>query len=229
MSIRILLADDHRIMREGLRSILEKEAGMEVVAEAADGRSTVELARELSPDVVIMDISMGGLNGIDATRQITAGNDDVKVLALTMHSDEQFVAQMLAAGASGYLLKDCAAEELSRAVRAIAADAIYLSPRISGVLVNDYVSRLSRGDKSPSSALEVEERRIVKLVAEGKTSREIASCLQMSVRTVEACRRQIMAKLDIHTTAELTKYAVRQGLTGLESPEQTHGPGLPAR
>jgi two-component system response regulator NreC len=229
MSIRVLLADDHRIMREGLRSILEKEAGMEVVAEAVDGRRTVELARELSPDVVIMDISMGGLNGIDATRQITAGNDDVKVLALTMHSDEQFVAQMLAAGASGYLLKDCAAEELSRAVRAIAADAIYLSPRISGVLVKDYVSRLSRGDESPSSALEVEERRIVKLVAEGKTSREIASCLQMSVRTVEACRRQIMAKLDIHTTAELTKYAVRKGLTGLESGEQTHGPGLLAR
>ncbi|MDY6952243.1 MAG: response regulator transcription factor [Thermodesulfobacteriota bacterium] len=215
MSIRALLADDHRIMREGLRSLIDREKDMEVVAEADNGRRAVELALERRPDLVIMDISMRGLNGIDATCQITATGHNIKVLALSMHGDEQFVAEMLAAGASGYLLKDCAFDELVHAIRAVAANQSYLSPSISGILVQDYVSRLSGGDLSEASSLEAGEREVLQLLAEGKTSREIAACLRMSVRTVEARRRQIMTKLNLHNIAGLTKYAVRKGLTSL--------------
>jgi len=215
MSIRVLLADDHRIVREGLRSLIDKEEDMEVVAEADNGRSAVELARDCCPDVVLMDISMCDLNGIDATRQITATSGNIKVLALSMHGDEQFVAEMLAAGAFGYLLKDCAVDELSHAIRAAVADQNYLSPSISRLLVQDYVGRLSRGDLSDASALDTREREIVQLLAEGKTSRQIASCLRMSVRTIEARRREVMAKLNVRSVAELTKYAVRKGLTEL--------------
>ncbi|MDY6988353.1 MAG: response regulator transcription factor [Thermodesulfobacteriota bacterium] len=217
MVIRVLLADDHRILREGLRSLLEKEEDMEIVAETEDGRSAVESAREFTPDVVVMDIGMDNLNGIDATRQITSICPGVKILALSMHRDEQFVGGMLTAGASGYLLKDCAAEELSLAIRAIVTGETYLSPAISKVLVKEYVGRLSRGDLLFSSVLRGKEREILQLLAEGKTSRQIASCLGISARTVEAHRRDIKRKLDIHTTAGLTKYAMRKGITSVES------------
>ena len=216
MSTRILLIDDHKIMRAGLRALIEKEKGLEVVAEAEDGRRAVELARDLSPDVIIMDISMNKLNGIDATRQITAACPDVKVLALSMHSDEHFVAGMLAAGASGYLLKDCAVEELSLAIRTAVGGNTYLSPPISKMVMKEYVSRLTKGASSPSAVLTTKEREILQLLAEGKTSKEIASSLNLSARTVEAHRREMMDKLDIHSVAELTKYAVRKGITDLE-------------
>ena len=217
MSIRILLADDHRIMREGLRSVLEKEPDMEVIAEAKDGRMTVKLAEKLSPDVILMDITMPGLNGMDATREILSMVSDVKVVALSMHSDEQFVAGMLNAGASGYLLKDCAFEELCRAIRAVVANETYLSPGIASIVVKEYRRALSRTEFSLSPGLTAREREVVQLVTEGKSSKEIASLLHVSVRTIESHRHQIMDKLDIHTIAKLTKYAIRKGITSLET------------
>ena len=216
MSIKILLADDHRITRQGLCSLLEKEPDMEVVAEAQDGRTTVRLVREVLPDVVIMDVTMPDLNGIEATRQIVGEFSDIKVIALSMHSDTLFVTEMLKSGASGYLLKDCAFEELARAIRAVVAGKTYLSPTISGVMVDDYLHRLSKVDFSDSEVLTNREREILQLMAEGKSTKQIALKLHISVKTVETHRRKIMNKLDVHTVAELTKYAVRKGLTSLE-------------
>ena len=215
MSIRILLADDHQILRQGLRTLLEKQPDIEVVAEAEEGRKAVQLARELSPDVVIMDIAMPDLNGIEATRQIITEIPGVKVVALSMHSDRRFVARMLKAGASGYLLKDCAFEELVRAVRTVAVGRIYLSPGIVDVVIEDYLRRLQEND-FPFSLLTPREREVFQLLAEGKTKRQIASRLHVSVRTVDSHRQHIMSKLGIRSVAELTKYAIRAGLTSLE-------------
>jgi len=216
MSIRIILADDHRIMREGLRSLLEKQPDIEVVAEAEDGRTAVQLARELSPDVVIMDIAMPDLNGIGAAHQIITEFSGVKVVALSMHADRRFVARMFKAGALGYLLKDCAFEELARAVRTVAANQFYLSPRIASIVIKDYVRRLTETDFSASSFLTTRQREVLQLLAEGKKPNEIASCLQVTTKTVETHRRNIMGKLGIHSVAELTKYAISAGLTSAE-------------
>jgi DNA-binding NarL/FixJ family response regulator len=215
MSIKILLSDDHRIMRSGLRSLLDKEPDMEVVAEADNGRSTVRLARKLSPDVVIMDITMPDLNGIEASRQILSEVPDVKVVALSMHSDEQFIMEMLNAGASGYLLKDCAFEELCLAIRAVVANQNYLSPAITSIVVKDYRRELSRAEPLGTPMLTPREREVLQLVAEGKTSKKIASLLHVSMKTVEAHRHQIMDKLNLRSVAELTKYAIRKGITSL--------------
>lgn len=217
MSIKILLADDHTIMQAGLRSLLDKEPDLEVVAEAQDGRAAVRLAKEFTPDLVIMDISMRGLNGIDATRQIIAETEGIKVIALSMHRDEQFVAGMLSAGASGYLLKDCAAEELSYAVKAVMSNQTYLSPGVAAIVAKEYVRTLSDDEMVNTLALTNREREVLQLLAEGKPSREIADALHLSVRTIETHRRQIMDKLDIHTVAELTKYAIRHGITSLDT------------
>jgi DNA-binding NarL/FixJ family response regulator len=217
MSIRILLVDDHKITRQGLRSLLEKQQDMEVVGEAEDGRTAVSLVRELVPSVVIMDVSMPDLNGMEATRQIIAQSPDVKIIALSMHSDMLFVTEMLKSGASGYLLKDCAFEELARAIQAVVAGKTYLSPSISGVVVDDYLHRLSKADFSDSEVLTDREREVLQLMAEGKSTKQIALKLHISVKTVETHRRQMMKKLDIHTVAELTKYAIRKGLTSLET------------
>ncbi len=215
--IKVLLADDHRLLREGLRKLLEKEADMETVAEADDGRTAVRLARELSPDVVVMDIGMPDLNGIEATRQIAREAPNVKVLALSMHSNRRFISGMLRAGASGYLLKDCAFGELARAVRTVVANGTYLSSGIAGTVVEDYVLHLSRADSSAFSVLTAKERETLQLLAEGRNTKEIALLLHVSVKTVETHRRQTMEKLDVHSVAELTKYAIREGLTSLES------------
>jgi len=217
MSIRILLADDHKITRQGLRSLLDKEFDMEVVAEAEQGRTAVRLVRELSPQVVIMDVTMPDLNGVEAARQIVSEFPDVKIIALSMHSDSLFVTEMLRSGALGYLLKDCAFEELARAIRTVVAGKTYLSPSISGVVVNDYLHRLSKADFSGSEVLTDREREVLQLLAEGKSTKQIALKLHISVKTVETHRRQIMNKLDIYTVAELTKYAIRKGLTSLET------------
>jgi len=217
MSIRVLLADDHTIMRSGLRSLLEKESDMEVVGEADNGRRTVQLARELSPDVVIMDISMPDLNGIEASRQIVSDVPDVKVVALSMHSDEQFVGQMLDSGATGYLLKDCALEELCRAIRVVVANKSYLSPGIADIVVKTYRRELSRAEPAGPPELTPREREVLQLVAEGNSSKKIASRLHVSIKTVEAHRHQIMDKLNIRSVAELTKYAIRKGITSLET------------
>jgi DNA-binding NarL/FixJ family response regulator len=216
MSTRILLVDDHKITRQGLRSLLENEQDMEVVAEAEEGRTAVRLVRELLPDVVIMDVSMPDLNGMEAARQIVAESRDVKIIALSMHSDALFVTEMLKSGASGYLLKDCAFEELARAIRTVAAEKTYLSPSISGVVVNDYVHLLSKGESVDAEVLSSREREVLQLLAEGKSTKQIALRLHISAKTVETHRRQIMEKLDIHSVAELTKYAIRKGFTSLE-------------
>jgi DNA-binding NarL/FixJ family response regulator len=217
MSIRIIIADDHKIVRDGLRALLEKEPEMEVIAEAEDGRMAVRIARQVAPDVVIMDIGMPDLNGIDATRQIVEEVPGVKVIALSMHSDRRFVAQMFKAGASAYLLKDCAFEELSRAVKAVLANQTYLSPEITGPVMEDYVRHLAKAEVSGFSILTPREREIIQLLAEGKTSRHIASSLHVSIKTVETHRQQIMNKLNVHSVADLIKYAIREGLTSLES------------
>jgi DNA-binding NarL/FixJ family response regulator len=216
MGIRILLADDHKITRQGLRSLLEKQQDMEVVAEAENGRSAVQLAAETAPDVVIMDVTMPDLNGIEATKQILSKSPDIKIVALSMHSDSSFVTEMLKSGAAGYLLKDCAFEELSRAIRTVVDEKIYLSPSISGVVVEDYVHRLSKADFTSNDILSDREREVLQLMAEGNSTKQIAVKLHISVKTVETHRRQIMKKLDIHTIADLTKYAIRKGLTSLE-------------
>ena len=217
MSIRILLADDHKITRQGLRSLLDENDDMEVLAEAENGRDAIELARKLNPDVIIMDVSMPDLNGVEATRQIIQDNHDVRVIALSMHSDTLFVSEMLKSGASGYLLKDCAFQELEQAIRTVMDGKAYLSPSISGVVVEDYLHRLSKVDMSTSEVLTDREREVLQLIAEGQSTKQVALKLHISAKTVETHRRQIMNKLDMHTVAELTKYAIRKGLTALET------------
>jgi two-component system response regulator NreC len=216
--IKVVLADDHQIVRHGLRSLLSAEPDIKVVGEADNGRAVVRLVQELSPQVVIMDISMPDLNGIEATRQILSDFSGVKVIALSMHSDSLFVLNMFKAGASGYLLKDCALEELVKAVRTVMNRKIYLSPSISDIVIKDFVIGWSPEDSSSSaySILTAREREVLQLMAEGKTTNQIAESLCISVKTVEAHRKQLMTKLDIHSVAELTKYAIRQGLTTLE-------------
>ncbi len=217
MSLRIIIADDHRIMREGLRSLLEKQPGMEVIAEADNGRTTVQLSRKLKPDVVIMDIAMPDLNGIEATRQIVTETPGVKVTALSMLSDTKFVREMLSAGASGYLLKDSAFEELGDALHTVMKNQTYLSPKIASLVVKDYLDTILIKDSSVSPVLTNREREIIQLFAEGKTTKEIASCLYLSIKTIETHRKRIMDKLGFNNIAELTKYAIREGLTSLDT------------
>jgi two-component system, NarL family, response regulator NreC len=213
MSVRVLVADDHQILREGLVTLLAK-AGMTVVGEAADGRMVVRLTRELKPNVVIMDIAMPELNGIEATRQIVSEAPGIRIIALSMHADKHFVRGMLQAGASGYLLKHCASQELVQAIRAVMNHQVYLSPGITELVVEDFKS--ATGDASAFSVLSPREREILQLYAEGKISREIAETLHISLKTVEAYRRQIMEKMDFKSFADLIKYAIREGLTTLE-------------
>jgi DNA-binding NarL/FixJ family response regulator len=216
MNIKVLLVDDHAIIREGLRSLLEKQPEMEVVADTDDGRKARELVRQLLPNVVIMDITMPGLNGIEATRQITTEFPDVKVIALSIHSKRRYVADMLSAGATGYILKECLFDELVQAIKAVSASGRYLSPRITDVVVSDYIKHLSASADSPFEALKTREREVLQLLAEGKSTKQIALEMHVSTKTIEANRRQIMDKLNIHSIAELTKYAVREGLTTIE-------------
>ena len=216
MTTRIILADDHGIMREGLRALLEKQSGIEVIAEADNGRTTVELSRELKPDVVIIDIAMPDLNGIEAARQIVAESPGVKVIALSMHSDRKFVREMLSAGASGYMLKDSAFEELDKAVSTVNDNKTYLSPGIAETVVKDYLGKIVTDNSAASIALTNREREVLQLFAEGKTTKQISSLLFVSIKTIETHRKQIMDKLGLNSIAELTKYAIREGLTSLE-------------
>jgi DNA-binding NarL/FixJ family response regulator len=215
MTIKVLIADDHQILRQGLRTLLEREPDLEVVAEADNGRSTVRLARESHPEVIIMDVAMPDLNGIEATRQIISEMPKVKVIALSMYADRRFVANMLKAGASGYLLKDCASEELVRAIRVVLAHKTFLSPGVTDIVVKDYVQAPLGPEASVFSLLTNREREVLQLMAEGKSTNQIAECLHVSVKTVETHRQQIMQKLKMHSVAELTKYAIREGLTTL--------------
>ncbi len=217
MGIRIIIADDHQILRQGLKTLLEKEPDMEVVAEAEDGRKTVILVQELTPDVVIMDVNMPDLNGIEATRQILSDYPEMKVIALSIHADRRFVINMLKAGAHGYLLKDCAFEELAQAIRLVMANKTYLSPGVAEIVVKDYVFRIPGPAQTAFSLLTAREREVLKLVAEGNSNKQIAGIMQIGVKTVEGHRQKIMQKLETRSVAELTKYAIREGLTTLES------------
>ncbi|MBN2347067.1 MAG: response regulator transcription factor [Candidatus Aminicenantes bacterium] len=214
MSVKILIADDHKIMRDGLRLMFEREPDLEVVAEAKNGREAVRLAERLRPDILIMDISMEDLNGMDATRMVLAKGQGTRVIALSMHADKRFVAGMFEAGAVAYLLKDCAYEELLQAVRQVMAGRTYLCTMISGVVIRDYIQRMRRGE---SSLLSPREKEILQLLAEGGTTKRIADQLGVSVKTVETHRQHIMDKLNIFSIAELTKYAIKEGITSLDT------------
>jgi DNA-binding NarL/FixJ family response regulator len=216
MTIRVLLADDHKIVREGLRSLLEKEPDIDVIAMADNGRTGLQLAGELRPDVAVIDIAMPEMNGIEAIRRISNENPGIKILALSMHSARRFVVEALSAGAKGYILKDCASEELVRAIRTVAVNETYLSPKIAGVIVRDYMKRLPESQSSDNSLLSNREREVLQLVAEGHCTKEIAFALDVSVKTVETHRQQIMKKLNLHSVAELTRYAIREGITPLD-------------
>jgi DNA-binding NarL/FixJ family response regulator len=213
MNTNVLIADDHQIVREGLRSLLAKEPWIRVVGEAAEGRTALRLARELAPDVILMDVAMPDMNGIEATRQIAAEFPAIKILALSMHDDRRFVMKMLKAGAKGYLLKDCAFKDLVKAIRVVLTNRIYLSDEVADIWERD---SLASGTAQASSALpspSPREQEVLQLLAEGRSSQGIADSLHISIKTVETHRAQLMSKLQVRSIAELTKYAIREGLT----------------
>ncbi len=206
---RILLADDHAVVRQGFRLILNAQPDLEIVGEAGNGHEAVELAERLQPDIVIMDVAMPGLSGIEATRRLTAGAPRARVLALSMHKDSVYVREMLKAGARGYLLKDALDTDLLAAVQALARGDGYLSPAISDAVLNDYRKHVT----DPIDLLSSREREVLQMIAEGKTNKEIATVLNLSVYTVDAHRGRIMEKLNLHSTAELVRFAMRSGIT----------------
>ncbi len=213
--IKVILADDHPIVREGLRGLLEKQKDVEVIAEAQNGQEAVRLCRQLRPDIVVMDITMPDLNGIDATRQILDEVPKVKVIALSMHSDKQFVDGMLRAGVKGYLLKDCASEELILCIQTVSSGRVYLSPTITPMVVRGFVNPTREDILSVGAVLSSRERQVLQMIAEGRSTKEIADLLFISVKTVESHRKKIMDKTDLHTVADLTKFAIRHGLTSV--------------
>lgn len=217
MSIKVLLADDHKIMRDGLKALLEKAEDIDVVDEAADGSESVRKALEERPDVIVMDLTMPGMSGIEATRRIVEADPDARILALSMLQDRGCVVESLKAGAKGYLIKNCAAEELLIAIRALAAGGSYLCARITDLVIRDYaLANTDNPSSGSSSVLSNRELEVLRLMAEGKSTKEIAYMLNVSVKTIDVQRSSIMKKLNLHSIAALTKYAVRNGLTPIE-------------
>jgi DNA-binding NarL/FixJ family response regulator len=216
--IRVLLVEDHTLVRAGLRSLLQSFGGIQVVAEAGDGRDALRLVETHKPDLVLMDVAMPGLNGLEATTRLRKEFPGIRVLILSMYSNEEYVIQSLRAGAAGYLLKDAATTELDLAIKAIARGETYLSPAVSKVVVSDYVRRVGGegsevvADPSPYERLTPRQREILQLIAEGNTTKEIAHLLNISAKTVETHRMQLMGQLDIHDVAGLVRYAIRKGL-----------------
>ncbi|HEU4386497.1 MAG TPA: response regulator transcription factor [Blastocatellia bacterium] len=216
--IRVLLVEDHTLVRAGLRSLLQSFGGIQVVAEAGDGRDALRLVEAHKPDLVLMDVAMPGLNGLEATTRLRKEYPGIRVLILSMYSNEEYVIQSLRAGAAGYLLKDAATTELDLAIKAIARGETYLSPAVSKVVVSDYVRRVGGegsevpSDRSPYERLTPRQREILQLIAEGHTTKEIAHLLNISAKTVETHRMQLMSQLDIHDVAGLVRYAIRKGL-----------------
>lgn len=210
-SIRVLLAEDHTLVRAGIRALLEGLPGVQVVAEAGDGREALQLVAAHRPDLVLMDIAMAGLNGLEATGRIVKEFPQVRVIILSMHANEEYVLQALRAGAVGYLLKDAGTAELELAVRAAARGEVYLSPAVSRHVVADYVRRAG-SERTLLDQLTPRQREILQLIAEGRTTKEIANILQVSVKTVETHRGQLMDRLDIHDVAGLVRFAIRVGL-----------------
>lgn len=216
MTIRIVLADDHEMIRDGLRALIAVQDNMTVVGEAADGQSALKIAEQLSPSVVILDVGMPELNGIDAARQITKLKCRPKVIGLSMHADQRYVTQMLKAGASGYVLKDSAFEELVHAINTVVKGQAYLSPQIAGAVVTELKRSDEEKDGSVFSILTTREREVLQKIAEGFSTKEIASSLSISGKTIETHRHKLMEKLNLHGVAQLTKYALKEGLTSLD-------------
>ena len=213
MKIKILLVDDHQILRDGIRSLVKGYDDMEVIGEAADGREALDMVEKLSPDIVIMDISMPDLNGIDATRMIINEAPDVKVIALSMHHDKQFVSEIFKAGASGYLIKDSAFDELEHAIRIVMSGQTYINPQIASLVVESLVNQSVTPNPKSFSLLTEREREVLQLIADGKSTKQIAIDLNVSSKTIESHRRQVMGKLNVRSVADLTKFAIREGLT----------------
>lgn len=212
MEVKIIIADDHKILRDGLVNVIEKNPNLKVIGEATNGREAIKLCETLKPDVVIMDVAMEGLNGVDATRQISHNFPGIKVIALSMHSNKRFILGMFKAGAYGYLLKDCDSSELIKAVQTVANNKKYISQRISGAIVEELISP----EKKEESILSQREKEILQLISEGKSSKEIAEILFLSSKTVDSHRKNIMDKLELYTIPDLTKYAIKTGLTSLD-------------
>jgi two-component system response regulator NreC len=211
LTIKILLADDHDVVRAGLQFLLQRQEDMEIVGEASDGRQVVRLAEELSPSVIVMDIAMPQLNGIDAAAQILHRDPDIKIIILSMYADEEFLVRALTAGVKGYLLKDAVQADLIRAVRAVATGRSFFSPAIAQTLAEDYVRQMqSKGTEDSYELLTEREREILQLLAEGKSNKEVATLLNVSPYTVETHRTHLMQKLNLHNTAEIVLYAVRK-------------------
>ncbi|MHC4243636.1 MAG: response regulator [Planctomycetota bacterium] len=216
MTVRVLMVDDHKIVRQGLCSLINNEVGMEVVGQAGDGRTAVKLAYELKPDVIVMDVNMPGMDGIDAARRIINDVPDVKIVALSMFPKKSFVVEMLKAGSLGYILKDNAFEELVTAINIVITGKTYLCPKATNIIVDDYILKPPEY-ASVDKILTGREIEILKLLAEGKQSKEIALILNLSVKTIDACRRRIMQKLNVESIAELVKFSIREGLTSLDN------------
>ncbi len=214
---RVLLVDDHRVLLDGLRAFLERQPGISVVGTAVDGLEALRIARDRMPHVVIMDVSIPGMKGIEATRRITAELKGIKVICLSMHSEKRFLAAALEAGAAGYLVKENSSEELVKAIRTVRQNMTYLSPTIAGTVVEDYIAtRRSDSEASAFSTLTTREREVLQLIAEGRSTKEIAQRLRLSVKTISTHREHVMEKLGVRSLAGLTKYAIRQGLTSIE-------------
>ena len=216
MTVRLLLIDDHKMFRDGLRPLLQTEMDLEVIGEASDGLAAVEMAVKLAPDLIIMDISMPNLNGIEATRKILREVPDCQIIVLSMHSDRQFVLAALKAGAMGYLLKDSPYDDLIGAIRRVLAGEVALSEQIRNFVVRDYIKQAQHQEISAFTVLSMREREVLQLLAEGRSTKEIAAMLNVSAKTIETHRKQVMDKLEIRSIAELTKYAIREGLTPLD-------------
>jgi len=213
MTVRVLLVDDHHVMRQGLRALLEKQEGLQVVGEAENGRKATALVRELAPQVVVMDVGMPDMNGVEATRWIASNTPGVKVIALSMHAESEFVAKMLEAGASGYLLKDCVADELAQAIRLVSGGGRYFGQGIGDAAGPGYPLHSTGREDGGTPKLTSRECEVLQLIAEGHATKAIASTLGVSPKTIDTDRANIMYKLEIYNVAGLTKYAIREGLT----------------
>lgn len=212
MSIRIILVDDHLLVRQGIRALLTDQPDIDIVGEASDGETAIQLVKELQPDLIVLDIELPDIDGIDVAPRVLTVSPSTKILALSMHSEKRYVSEALAAGASGYLLKDEDIEELVSAIKTIVSGELYLSSKLVETVVNDYRNRLTQSTKPDISDLTPREREILRLIAEGNTTKEISAILNLKFKTVDTHRQQIMKKLEIHNVVELTKFAIREGI-----------------
>jgi DNA-binding NarL/FixJ family response regulator len=215
MSARILLVDDHKMVREGLKGLLARHGDFDVIGEASDGASALRLSVELSPDVVVLDLTMPGINGIEACSEILQACPKTRVVMLSMHGDRRFVTEALRSGALAYVLKDSAFDELVFALRSVLSGQVFLSAPVANLVVRDYLRRLDSPETEDSGPLSARESQVLRLIADGKTTKEVAALLGVSIKTVETHRKQIMDRLGLHSVAELTKYAIRQGISEL--------------